>query len=146
MGGDERNEIVMFKKDIFNNLQEKLKEDFEKKPLIYITKWIKTKNALLFKLSNRIVQVDFQDKTQIILSAGRQIVHYKNKKGERSQHNLETALDLDYPEMVKRLKYTKEILTYLRNNNAKDGDLQQTAQFRSSTKFPSQGKLNIDSF
>ena len=80
---------------------------------------MKTKHATMFRLSNKLIQVDFEDKTQIILNSQQQVVHYRNKKGECSQYPLLTALDIDYPEMVKRLKYTKEILVHIRqaNNN-----------------------------
>jgi len=37
--------------------------------LVYIKKWMKTKHAIMFRLSNKIVQVDFNDKTKIILSS-----------------------------------------------------------------------------
>ena len=94
-------------------------EQVKAMPLVYVKKWMKTKYAFLFRLSNRIVQVDFTDKTQIILSPSHQIICYKNKKGESSQHSLETALDVDFPEMVKRLKYTKEILAFVKNGSQK---------------------------
>lgn len=94
-----------------------------KKGLNYIKKWMKTKYAFMFRLSNRLVQVDFTDKTQIILNPESQIVHYRNKKGERTQHPLTTALESDYAEMVKRLKYTKEILTHIHNSNGKDVEI-----------------------
>jgi polo-like kinase 1 len=84
---------------------------------------MKTKYAFMFRLSNRLVQVDFTDKTQIILNPESQIVHYRNKKGERTQHPLATALESDYVEMVKRLKYTKEILTHIHNSNQKDVEI-----------------------
>ncbi len=64
-----------------------------RKILVYIKKWMKTKYAFMFRLSNRLVQVDFTDKTQIILSPENKVVHYRNKKGERSQHPLDTALE-----------------------------------------------------
>lgn len=41
-----------------------------------------------------------------------------NKRGERSSYPLQTALESSNHEMAKRLKYTKEILTHLLNNNA----------------------------
>jgi len=90
---------------------------------------MKTKYALMFRLSNRVVQVDFTDKTQIILCSETQMVHYRNKKGERTQHPLATALDSDYAEMVKRLKYTKEILTHIHNAN------QAKEEFKSDIHF-----------
>jgi len=95
----------------------------ENKPnLIYLKKWMKTRHAIMFRLSNKIVQVDFQDKTQIVLSSESKLVTYVNKKGEGSQYPIATALESDNAEMAKRLKYTKEILTHMLNNN------QQNAQ------------------
>jgi len=49
-------------------------------------------------------------------------VTYVNKKGERSTLPLNLALESNNAEMTKRLKYTKDILTHmLNNNNAKPG-------------------------
>jgi len=84
---------------------------------IYVKKWMKTKHAVMFRLSNKVVQVNFTDKTEIILSSEKKLVTYVNKKGERSQHPLSTALESTNPEMTKRLKYTKEILTHMLGNN-----------------------------
>ena len=39
------------------------------------------------------MQVNFTDKTEIILSSEHKLVTYVNKKGERSQYPLATALD-----------------------------------------------------
>jgi len=84
---------------------------------IYVKKWMKTKHAVMFRLSNKVVQVNFTDKTEIILSSEKKLVTYVNKKGERSQYPLSTALESNNPEMAKRLKYTKEILTHMLGNN-----------------------------
>lgn len=78
---------------------------------------MKTKYALLMRLSNKIVQVDFTDKTRIILDPIQQVVYYKNKDEQISQYPLFTALEVDYPEMVKRLQYTKDILAYYKSGN-----------------------------
>eukprot|EP01017_Pseudomicrothorax_dubius_P002736 TRINITY_DN10205_c0_g1_i1.p1 TRINITY_DN10205_c0_g1~~TRINITY_DN10205_c0_g1_i1.p1 ORF type:complete len:167 (+),score=32.53 TRINITY_DN10205_c0_g1_i1:154-654(+) len=86
-------------------------------PLIYVKKWMKTKHAIMFRLSNKIVQVDFKDKTEIILSSESKVVTYVNKKGDRLMFPLATALDSNNQEMTKRLKYTKEILTQMLNAN-----------------------------
>ena len=78
---------------------------------------MKTRHAIMFRLSNKIVQVDFTDKTEIILSSEKKLVTYMNKKGERSEHSLATAMESSNSEMAKRLKYTKEILTHMLNGN-----------------------------
>ena len=71
----------------------------------------------MFKLSNKIIQVDFTDKTQVIIDSIQLLVYYKNKAGGISQYSLATALESDFEEMVKRLKYTKDLLTYLKSLN-----------------------------
>ncbi len=47
----------------------------------YVKKWMKTKHAIMFRLSNKIVQVNFTDKTEIILSSEQKLVTYINLKG-----------------------------------------------------------------
>ena len=83
--------------------------------LCYVKKWMKTRHAIMFRLSNKIVQVDFTDKTVIILSSEQKLVTYINAKGEKSEYPLATALDSKNSDMAKRLKYTKEILTHMLN-------------------------------
>jgi len=100
-------------------------ESDEKLSAVYVKKWMKTKHAIMFRLSNKIVQVDFTDKTEIILSSENKMVTYVNKKGERSNYPLATALESSNTEMAKRLKYTKEILTHMLNNNGQVQNLPQ---------------------
>jgi len=49
-------------------------------PLVYVKKWMKTRHAIMFRLSNKIVQVDFTDKTEIILSSEQKIGHICEQK------------------------------------------------------------------
>ena len=94
-------------------------KDKEKKdkPFTYVKKWMRTRHAIMFRLSNKIVQVCFQDKTEIILSSESRVVTYANKRGERTTYPLNTALEMSNYEMTKRLKYTKDILTHMLNMN-----------------------------
>ena len=84
---------------------------------VYVKKWMRTKHAIMFRLSNKIVQVNFQDHTEILLNSENRFVTYVNKKGERSTMPLNQALDSNNAEMTKRLKYTKDILTHMLNSN-----------------------------
>lgn len=95
--------------------QEQLTEENAKKAtnMIYVKKWMRTKHAIMFRLSNKIVQVCFQDQTEIILSSESRVVTYVNKKGERLTFPLSNALESNNSEMTKRLKYTKDILTHM---------------------------------
>ena len=57
-----------------NYLYADYKVDFDKDSApdggyCYVKKWMKTKHAIMFRLSNKIVQVNFTDKTEIILSS-----------------------------------------------------------------------------
>ncbi len=98
----------------------------------YVKKWIRTKHAILFRLSNKLVQVVFSDKTEILLNGGdnnakQRTVTYVDKKEHRHQYSLQQALFLGVTpitpdmtpeqmlnaEMAKRLKYTKEMLTHM---------------------------------
>lgn len=45
------------------------KDTFPEGSYCYVKKWMKTKHAIMFRLSNKIVQVNFTDKTEIILSS-----------------------------------------------------------------------------
>lgn len=86
-------------------------------PPVYVKKWMRTKHAIMFRLSNKIVQVNFQDHTEILLNSESRLVTYVNKKGERQTLPLNHALESNNAEMTKRLKYTKDILTHMLNNN-----------------------------
>ena len=92
-------------------------KDKKDKPFTYVKKWMRTRHAIMFRLSNKIVQVCFQDKTEIILSSESRVVTYANKRGERTTYPLSTALEMSNYEMTKRLKYTKDILTHMLNMN-----------------------------
>lgn len=61
-----------------------LTDDNKDNAFCYVKKWMKTKHAIMFRLSNKIVQVNFTDKTEIILSSEQKLVTYINLKGERS--------------------------------------------------------------
>ncbi|KAL4513162.1 hypothetical protein ABPG72_017847 [Tetrahymena utriculariae] len=86
-------------------------------PLPYLKKWMKTRYAIIFCLSNKIVQVQFSDKTEILLNSTDKIVSFMNKKGQRFHYPLADAMNSTNQDMTKRLRYTKEILTHLLKNN-----------------------------
>ena len=100
-----------------NNKNEEKEKEIGEKPFTYVKKWMRTRHAIMFRLSNKIVQVCFQDHTEIILSSESRIVTYVNKRGERSTYPLSSALENSNYEMTKRLKYTIDILTHMLNMN-----------------------------
>jgi polo-like kinase 1 len=46
---------------------------------VYVKKWNRTKHAIMFRLSNKVVQVLFQDKTQVVLSSDTKSFIYVDK-------------------------------------------------------------------
>ena len=82
---------------------------------VFIRKWMKTKHAIIFRLSNKTIQVIFKDHTEILLF--NDTVTYKNKNGEMSVFKIEDALNSSNFEMNKRIKYTQSILTKMVNAN-----------------------------
>ena len=82
---------------------------------VFIRKWMKTKHAIIFRLSNKTIQVIFKDHTEIILF--NDTVTYKNKNGEMSVFKIQDSLNSSNFEMNKRIKYTQSILTKMVNAN-----------------------------
>ena len=75
--------------------------------LIFVKKWVRTRHAILFRISNRTVQVAFFDNTEIILSSGAKAVTYVDKEGKRKTCSLKKVMAANRPDIAKRLKYTK---------------------------------------
>ena len=80
---------------------------------VYLRKWMTTSNATFFRLSNRIVQVNFKDKTELMLNSQDKLVTYVEKNGDRIVAELDVAMENTNLKLVKRLKYTKDILQHL---------------------------------
>ena len=74
-----------------------------------------------------------------MLSSETKVVTYVNKKGERSTYPLNSAMESANLEMVKRLKYTKDILTHMLNANAAN-----TAKGVNDEKVGANAELPID--
>jgi polo-like kinase 1 len=88
-------------------------------PFPYVKKWMVTSHAVIFRLSTKIVQVYFQDKSELMLCSDTKYVVYVNKHGEIISSGLINALDCGNKELSKRLRYTKEIITTMLPSNTK---------------------------
>ena len=121
-------------------IERKESENIDEKHYVYVKKWMKTKHAILFRLSNKIVQVSFLDQTEIILSSETKVVTYMDKKGQLSSYPLNTALDSSNNEMTKRLKYTKQILMHMLTSKTHSSGSQQSGNMTSTTVKHSQGQ------
>merc|ERR1712157_177884 len=55
---------------------------------VFLKKWVRTKHAILFRFSNRTVQVVFYDRTEILLCSDGRVVTYVGKNMARTSYYL----------------------------------------------------------
>ena len=112
--------LAHFKSYLDQNFkQEEIEHKDQNQEIVYVKKWIKTRHAKMFRLSNKVVQVYFKDKTEILLCSNNKRITYTNKEGKRATYPLSAALESKNEEMNKRMQYTKNILTHLLQGNGK---------------------------
>mmetsp|Transcript_55415 Transcript_55415/g.161801 ORF Transcript_55415/g.161801 Transcript_55415/m.161801 type:complete len:910 (+) Transcript_55415:29-2758(+) len=99
---------------------QKPQPSYEPGQVPYVKKWTRNKHAIMFQLSNKIVQVVFFDKTEAVLSSRMHTVTYVDKKGQVCSYPLSNVLDVPSPELAKRLRYTKDILVNLLGTRTTD--------------------------
>ena len=110
------------KKKSDKNKEEEKKEKPEDKEQegdnVFLRKWLRTNQAIIFRLSNKTIQVIFKDKTEIILFDD--MVSYKDKKKYVKTYKVDDAINSSNFEMDKRIKYVQNIFTKIisiHNNN-----------------------------
>jgi len=82
---------------------------------VYIKKWKWANKAILFRLSNKVIQVVFQDSSELILSSGQGDVTFITSRKEVWNSPLYQDLEKEDPSLFKRLNYAKEILVGMIN-------------------------------
>ena len=112
-----------------NDSNFEINNNIEETDFIFVKKWLKTRHAMIFRFSNKIIQVCFQDHSEIIIHTLNQNITYINKIGEKVVYPLNKGLNSSNHEMNKRVKYTKEVLSHMvsinkkkLNNNEKEGE------------------------
>lgn len=83
---------------------------------VHVKRWMRTRHAMIFRLSNRTIQVDFFDTTQLVLIAGQSSVTYRDKHARRIILRLNAIPNCT--ELVKRLRYLCDILGHLTQTSA----------------------------
>jgi polo-like kinase 1 len=79
---------------------------------VYVRKWMLTRHAIIFRLSNNNLQVNFFDQTEVFLWADQPYyVTYVSKARQRATYDIEEAAGV--PELAKRVKYVRDILAQL---------------------------------
>jgi POLO box duplicated region len=91
----------------------KSSDAFSRAELVYVKKWVRTKHAIMFFLSNKTVQVVFYDQTELLFTPDTTYLTYVDKRRERCTFHFTDELIGSSGEIEKRLKYTKEIMAQL---------------------------------
>ncbi|KAJ3117387.1 Serine/threonine-protein kinase plk1 [Phlyctochytrium bullatum] len=78
---------------------------------VYLTKYMKTRHGVVFRLSNRVFQLNFFDHTKLILSADGLVTTFINKARKLNLMQTSDAFhDPEKKDIVSRLQYAKEII------------------------------------
>lgn len=85
----------------------------------YVKKWKLAKKAILLRNSNKVIQVIFQDKSELILASGAGVVTFVNAKQQIKVCPLlqDSNLEIEDPSLFKRLQYAKEVLVQMMGSN-----------------------------
>jgi polo-like kinase 1 len=83
------------------------------RPMVYLKKWVRTKHAIFFRLSDQTVQIVFYDHTEVLLTPDERHITYVDKNKSRNTYYLTDELVGCNADIAKRLRYTKEILQQL---------------------------------
>jgi polo-like kinase 1 len=76
--------------------------------------WLKTRHAIMFGLNNKMFQVNFFDKSCILLNTEYKTIHFTNKKNETFKDTLNNAMKNSDTELTRRIQYMKEILNSIK--------------------------------
>ncbi|KAH9599339.1 Protein kinase domain [Trypanosoma melophagium] len=83
--------------------------------IVYVKRWLMAPQAMIFRLSNKTIQVCFHDKAEVILSSESRVVTYTDTSGHRVTMALSSVASRS-KEVASRLRYTKDILCELIQN------------------------------
>ncbi|CAI2177724.1 13175_t:CDS:10 [Funneliformis geosporum] len=79
----------------------------------FLTKFKRTPHAMMFRLSNRVVQVNFFDHVKIVISEEGYVITYIDETNELKTLAITEFLKLDNSVEMNRLKYVKDVLKKL---------------------------------
>jgi polo-like kinase 1 len=87
----------------------------------YVKKWLRTKHAIVFRLSNNIVQINFFDHTKFILNATGGVATYINKQKVAKTYRLNDLCKSTWRGhgvIMERLAYARDVVGFMRGGKA----------------------------
>ena len=110
--------------------------------MVYIKKWKRAKKAILLRNTNKIIQVLFQDASELILASGSGYVTFINSKQEVKMMPLsvqnDTNLEVTDKSLFKRLQYAKEILVQMMSTQSLPASLSLNNQAETNNEATQQ--------
>ena len=77
---------------------------------IHVDKWLRTRNAFAFKFDKKVIQILFNDNTEIrLMKKPTKMISYVNKDRDLFHYSLSIALESHDLELAKRLEYARKI-------------------------------------
>jgi len=108
----------LYKASTYSFVDKERKEDLD-----FLTKYLRTKRAVIFRLSNKVVQVNFFDHTKLMFSGDGNVVSFVDRNRDMKSYKLLEFIKTGNEDEINRLKYIKSILEQL--NNRKQKKMQQ---------------------
>lgn len=111
--GGKRDSAEVVRSSSFSDFPERaLTESNMTSEMTYIKRWVATSQAMVFRLSNRIIQVCFFDKTEVILASESRIISFTHARGIRRTMPL-AAVNQEGGDLSRKLVLTKDIISKL---------------------------------
>ena len=118
-------------------------------------KWKRAERANVFRLTNKITQFIFKDKTEIILDSSSKLSIFTDKNKVKTISPISNAMHSSNKEMVNKLEYAKNVLTEMLNkrkekmknlqeDNASNNKSKVLTTFNSTEKIKEEDKINIE--
>lgn len=80
--------------------------------VIFLKDFMKVQQAVMFRLSNKLVQICFVDSTEIVMSTESADFIFKNKNGEEIFDSIMNGLSSENNDIIKRIKFAKSLMIY----------------------------------
>ncbi|GAM18995.1 hypothetical protein SAMD00019534_021700 [Acytostelium subglobosum LB1] len=88
---------------------------------VYVKKWIKTAKAIAFRLSDKTIQVNFIDKSIILINRDQVVTYVASDECTTKTDHLNNFLSSSHDgKIISRIKYVKEILINLYHKRPQD--------------------------
>ena len=122
---------IIKKFEIFDRIVEKHQEDLEKirelkkdfipinfnnnegnNKIFFIKKFLISKNGVLFRLSNKLIQIFYNDNTEMSFSTETTKFLYINKDGKEINRDIQDAINGIDKDLITKIKVSKNMLIY----------------------------------